>query len=230
MLRTTAARRMALALVGVVLVLVVLLGSLVARQSTADGFDRAVDTPVISWLGGQHSLLGWLALPGTPQSAVVVTMVLAAACLRARRLNGAILALAAVPVSTGLDEELIKPLVHRTYLGAFTFPSGHTTTAMALTTTIAVLWTAGPARARVPGAMAVTAAFVVTCVVAVAVIALRWHYFTDTVAGVAVGGGTVCALALVLDQRLVRHLLTPRGVGVALERPGGAGWSGKQSS
>jgi membrane-associated phospholipid phosphatase len=31
------------------------------------------------------------------------------------------------------------------------------------------------------------------------VIGLRWHYFTDTVAGAAVGIGTVCALALVLD-------------------------------
>jgi hypothetical protein len=28
---------------------------------------------------------------------------------------------------------------------------------------------------------------------------LRWHYFTDTVAGAAVGAGTVCALALLLD-------------------------------
>jgi membrane-associated phospholipid phosphatase len=35
--------------------------------------------------------------------------------------------------------------------------------------------------------------------VATAVIGLRWHYFTDTVAGAAVGVGTVCALALILD-------------------------------
>jgi len=28
---------------------------------------------------------------------------------------------------------------------------------------------------------------------------LRWHYFTDTVAGAAVGIGTVCGLALILD-------------------------------
>jgi len=35
--------------------------------------------------------------------------------------------------------------------------------------------------------------------VAVGLIGLRWHYFTDTVAGAAVGIGTVCALALLLD-------------------------------
>jgi membrane-associated phospholipid phosphatase len=36
-------------------------------------------------------------------------------------------------------------------------------------------------------------------VVAAGVIGLRWHYFTDTLAGAAVGTGTVCGLALLLD-------------------------------
>ena len=47
----------------------------------------------------------------------------------------------------------------------------------------------------------------ITAIVATAVIGLRWHYFTDTVAGAAVGLGTVCALALLLDlawRRLVQ--------------------------
>jgi membrane-associated phospholipid phosphatase len=35
--------------------------------------------------------------------------------------------------------------------------------------------------------------------VIIGVIAVRFHYFTDTVAGAAVGVGTVCGLALVLD-------------------------------
>jgi membrane-associated phospholipid phosphatase len=35
--------------------------------------------------------------------------------------------------------------------------------------------------------------------VVIGVIAVRFHYFTDTVAGAAVGIGTVCGLALVLD-------------------------------
>ena len=35
--------------------------------------------------------------------------------------------------------------------------------------------------------------------VAIGVIAVRFHYFTDTVAGAAVGIGTVCGLALILD-------------------------------
>ena len=38
-----------------------------------------------------------------------------------------------------------------------------------------------------------------TVVVAVAVMSLRWHYFTDTLAGAAVGTGTAALLALLID-------------------------------
>ena len=48
--------------------------------------------------------------------------------------------------------------------------------------------------------------------VAVGVIGLRWHYFTDTVAGAAVGIGTVCALALVLDLPTRRRRPSVTGV------------------
>jgi uncharacterized membrane protein len=41
--------------------------------------------------------------------------------------------------------------------------------------------------------------YLVTLATSVGVIALRWHYFTDTVAGVATGTGTVLALALLID-------------------------------
>jgi membrane-associated phospholipid phosphatase len=44
-------------------------------------------------------------------------------------------------------------------------------------------------------------------VVAIAVIGLQWHYFTDTVAGAAVAIGTVCGLALLLDRPAARRWL-----------------------
>jgi membrane-associated phospholipid phosphatase len=53
-----------------------------------------------------------------------------------------------------------------------------------------------------------TALGLLGCIVAAAVIGLRWHYFTDTVAGAAVGIGTVCGLALLLDLPVVRSWLT----------------------
>lgn len=202
LLGTAPARRWAVTLLGTSLILLAVLAVLVARQTSADGFDRAVDSPVIAWLGGHRGALAWLAFPGTPLPAAAVTLILILACLRARRLNGVILALAAVPVSTGLDEELIKPLVHRTYLGALAFPSGHTTTATALAATVAVFYFARPTMLKALGLAALLA---VTCVVALAVIALRWHYFTDTVAGAAVGAGTVCAVTLILDSPFARR-------------------------
>ena len=44
-----------------------------------------------------------------------------------------------------------------------------------------------------------------TAVVAVAVISLRWHYFTDTLAGTAVGIGTASLLALLIDLPALRR-------------------------
>ena len=56
--------------------------------------------------------------------------------------------------------------------------------------------------------MLVVAVFcVASALVATAVIALRWHYFTDTVAGAAVAVATVCGLALLLDRPTARRWL-----------------------
>jgi hypothetical protein len=45
----------------------------------------------------------------------------------------------------------------------------------------------------------VVAACAVTALVAVGIVGLRWHYFTDTVGGVALGAGSVLALAFIID-------------------------------
>jgi membrane-associated phospholipid phosphatase len=138
---------------------------------------------------------------------VVLSAAIVIACLLTSRLNGAVLAAAAVPVAVGLDEGLLKPLVHRTYLGTLTYPSGHTTAmfALAATVTVLLLVPPQPAYAGVLRVLIPASVCVLACVVAIAVIALRWHYFTDTVAGAAVGVGTVCGLALILDLPAVRR-------------------------
>ena len=173
----------------------------VQRPDAADAFDNAVDAPVISFFGGHHTLLLWLALPGTLIPAIAISAAIAAGCLFAKRLNGAVLAVIAVPVAAGLDDALLKHVFHRTYLGQLTFPSGHTTCATALTVTLAVLLLAPPQqpRTRAIRVTLVAVACVITAAVATGVIGLRWHYFTDCVAGAAVGAGTVLALALLLD-------------------------------
>lgn len=177
------------------------LGFLFAGQARPDSFDNTVDSHVIAFFDGHRGSLPWLALPGTLIPAVLVSAAIAAGCLIAGRLNGAVLAMTAVPAATGLNDGLLKHVVHRTYLGQPAFPSGHTASVVALTTTLAVLLCVPPQPARTRGArLLLLAVFCVLGVlVALAVMALRWHYFTDTVAGAAVGAGAVCALALILD-------------------------------
>lgn len=177
------------------------LGAAVHGQTRADGFDNAVDSPFITFFAGHKHLLLWMAFPGTLVPAVVVSVAIAAWCLFTGRRDGAVLALTAVPVATTMDDPLLKHLVGRTYLGALVFPSGHTTSVVALAATLALLLLVPPQQpGSLPARLVVVAVgCVAVIVVVVAVMALRWHYFTDTVAGAAVGVGTVCGLALVLD-------------------------------
>ena len=197
-----AARTAAGWLTGGCVTLVAALGVLFAGQSTADGFDRAIDAPVIGWLSGQPGLRLWLAWPGTITPAAVVVALTAACCLRAGRLNGALLAVTAVPIAVGLDEALLKPLIGRTYLGSLAYPSGHVTTVAALAATLTILLLVPSRLARI---LLPAAAWAVTVVVAVAVMSLRWHYFTDTLAGAAVGTGTAAVLALLIDRPWLRR-------------------------
>ena len=201
-------------------VVAVALGLLFTGQTGPDGFDNAVDSPVVAFFSGHRTLLAWFAVPGTLIPAIAISAAIAAGCLIARRLNGAVLAVIAVPVATGLDDGLLKHLFHRTYLGQIAFPSGHTGAVTALTATIAVLLLVPPQQAgtRKPRVALVAVACVITALVATGVIGLSWHYFTDTVAGAAVGAGTVLALALLIDlasaivnspRKLQDELVTP---------------------
>jgi membrane-associated phospholipid phosphatase len=182
-------------------VLVAVLCVQFAHQSTPDGFDRAVDAPFVTWFAARHGLALWLAYPGTMVPAIVLSFVIAVACLVTRRFRGAVLAVAAVPVAVELCEVLIKPLVHRTYIGQVVYPSGHTAAISALAATVTVLLFAPPqpAMPRWLRVLVLAVTYLAAVAVVVGVIALRFHYFTDTVAGAAVGIGTVCGLALVLD-------------------------------
>jgi membrane-associated phospholipid phosphatase len=177
-------------------------GALFANQGgAADWPDRAADSAVTGWLDGHPGLAGWLAAPGSLLPAIALSAAIVACCLLAGRVNAAILAAAAVPAAAGLNDGLVKPLVHRTALGQLSYPSGHTAamSALAATVTVLLLIPPRPARAAVLRALIPAAAWLLAGVVAVGVIGLRWHYLTDTAAGAAVGIGTVCALALLLD-------------------------------
>ena len=203
------ARQRAGVLLACCIVLIAVLGILFADQSKADWLDHAIDSPIISWLGSHQDLAAWLSVPGSLIPMGALSAAIAVACLLAGRLNGAALAAAAVPVTAGLNDGLLKHLVHRTYLGVLSYPSGHTAAVSALAATVAVLLLVPPQAART-GPLRVLlagAACGLVGVVVIGVIGLRWHYFTDTLAGAAVGIGTVCGLALLLDLPAVRRQL-----------------------
>ena len=185
-------------------IVVVVLGVLFAGQGTADPFDRAVDSPVITWLAGRPALALWLAYPATLVPAGGASLIAAFVCLARGWLRGAALALLAVPVASGLNDAFLKHLFHRTYLGALTYPSGHAAAAAALAMSLTILLLLAPRAAPAAGLAAVLrwaiplVAWLAVVVVAVGVMGLRWHYLTDTIGGAALGTGTACALALLI--------------------------------
>jgi undecaprenyl-diphosphatase len=210
------ARAWAIAVVIGCALLTAALGVLFAGQARASWFDHVVDSPIISTLG-RHGLTAYrLASPGTLGPAVLISGAIAVVCLRFRRINGAVLALLAVPVSDGLDDGVLKPLIGRTDLGQLTYPSGHTTAVFAMITTVAILLLVPPQqrRTRTLRVLLVLGALAVGLIVAVAVIALEWHYFTDTIGGAAVAVGVVCGLAMILDLLTANRWLGPRLAGL----------------
>ena len=174
-LLAASARPWAGALLACCAILVAVLGVLFTHQAQADWLDHAIDSPIITWFGGHRGLGGWLIAPGSLIPAVVLSAAIVVGCLLAGRLNGAVLAAAAVPAADGLVEGLLKPLVHRTYLGNVVYPSGHTTAIFAVAATVTVLLVIPPRPARA-GALRVlipAAACVLAGAVAIALIGLQ---------------------------------------------------------
>jgi membrane-associated phospholipid phosphatase len=199
------------------------LGVLVSDQTQPDRFDRAVDSPVITWFAGHQGLALWLAFPASTIPAAALSAVIVITCLLTGRPNGAVLAAVAVPAVAALNDALIKHLVHRTYLGLLSYPSGHTATmsALAATLTVLLLIPPHPAAARLMQRLIPAAACLLAILVAIGVVGLRWHYFTDTLAGAAEGIATVTALALLLDSPPVSQRLDRLTAYIPMTRPTG---------
>ena len=176
-----------------------LLGALLGHGAHTDPVDTAVDSAVRASVSGHPKLLELLARPGDQPAIVGIAAVLVLACLLRRRYRGAALVAISIPAAAVITERLIKPLVGRTSLGFLSFPSGHATGTFALATAVTVLLAGAPALPRALRLAAVVIAFAIASVVAAAMIALGFHYFTDAIAGAAVGIGTVLATALLID-------------------------------
>jgi membrane-associated phospholipid phosphatase len=179
-----------------------LLGITFAGQRHAGWLDTAVDTPVKSACQRFPALLNVLADTGTLIPVTLMTLALVLACVATRRWTGAILAAVATPAASALTELVLKPLVGRTIGGTLSLPSGHATSSFALAGTCAVLLL-DPPRPRLPAAVRLalaSLALLAAAAVALGMVARGSHYFTDAVAGTAVGTGMVLACALILDR------------------------------
>jgi membrane-associated phospholipid phosphatase len=197
-----AARPVAGALLTCCVAVTAVLGALFAHQTHAGWLDRAVDVKIAAILGAHPGASETLAYLGAPVPVTALTVALLVACLIRRRWSACVLLAVAVPGAIALTELVLKHVVGRKYGGSLTLPSGHTTGAFAVAAAIAVLL-ADPGQARLrPAVRALFAlmALLVAAAVGIGVIALDFHYFTDTVAGAAVGTGSVIATAFVVDH------------------------------
>ena len=198
-LLSDAARLPAAAIVAACTLTTALLGASLGHEAHTDRVDTVIDARVKAILPGNAKLLERLAWPGGLRAIVGMTAVLVLVCLLRRWYRGAALAAISIPAAAMITERLLKPLVGRVALGFLSFPSGHATGTFALATAITVLLAGAPRVPRTVPLAAAVIAFAVASVVAAAMIALGFHYFTDAVTGAAVGTGTVLATALVID-------------------------------
>jgi membrane-associated phospholipid phosphatase len=186
----------------------------------------SVDRPVDAWIRDHFSRnlpvfkdAVWL---GDPRQITVICAVIVLACAVTRRFRAAFLVAIAVPLAGATTEYALKPLIDRTLWGNVAFPSGHTTGVCALAVVIVVLLT-GPERPPLPGPwrwLLSALVLLLVALTAVSVVALHFHYFTDTIGGVAVGSGIALLTAFVIDwlsPRLSRP--RPAAPGPALRNP-----------
>jgi membrane-associated phospholipid phosphatase len=176
-----------------------LIAAAVAGHTRELWLDRVIDNRIMASPG--HAGVAFaVAELGSPVSVTVIAVLVCLACLLTRRFRGAWLVAVTAP-AVGLTDIGLKPLIHRTYAGFLSYPSGHTMGAFSMAT-VAVVLLLGPLhpplRRGVRGLLAAAAALI-GCAVALCLVVRRMHYFTDTVGGAALAIAMVLVFALVID-------------------------------
>ncbi len=199
-LLSPAGRRRAAALAVACLIVTAGLGAAFAGQGLPDAADRWADAVIVARLGQVPGVISVTDL-GTLFVAGPICVAAVAACAAFRRYRAALLVIIAVPVTVGLTEAVLKPLIDRTNNGGLTYPSGHTATVTAMVVAAVVVLT-GPARPALPGLarrLLAGLALAAVPVVAVALVAIQYHYLTDTIGGAGLATAVVLVTALAQD-------------------------------
>jgi membrane-associated phospholipid phosphatase len=184
-----------------------------AHGAAGDRPDNVLGAHVKARLAAHAHLLSIAARLGSARVVVGGSVVLALLCLGTHRRKAALFALVAAPAAGAVTELVLKPAVHRQqHIDALLFPSGHTTGAFALALVVVVLLLPHEGTRLVPAIarlMVGTAALAVAAVVAVAVVALGWHYVTDAIGGVVTAVVVVVGIAAVMDAVATRPAGSP---------------------
>jgi membrane-associated phospholipid phosphatase len=192
-------RVLALIVLGCALV-VAALGTVYAGGHTPGAVDAMVDALVRRTLAGHTGVVRAVLHLADPPVVIAGQLLLVALGVLMRSPRAVVLAVAGPAVAQAATEFALKPMFGRTLHGVLVFPSGHTTSVSAVAGVLVVLLL-GPARPRragplVAGLLAAAAGCVA---VAVALVALDYHYATDTVGGFATAVAAVLATALAVD-------------------------------
>lgn len=136
---------------------------------------------------------------GNPRLLPLTTLAVATTALLLRRPRAAVATVAGVGLAAVAVVGL-QAAIGRTLDGYDALPSGHTAGAVAVATAVGIVivsaWTARP---RVSAAFAGGVVGLTGVAVALGLVANRLHVTTDTVAGFALGVGSVLATALGVD-------------------------------
>lgn len=172
--------------------------------NTAEGpFDKAV----FDVLTRRPDLAIPLTLCTHPAAMIAIIAIMTAIALRAGRPKVAALAVLGPVVAAGINTVVLKPLFNRTHQDTLAYPSGHTTTLVAILTVIVLVAAANATRAQTVGA-AVTA-FGLYVVGAGAIVGREFHYLTDTVGALFWGIAAVIVFAALIDFAARRLASSP---------------------
>ena len=198
--------------------------SIHVANPAAGHLDRPLSGSIQARLAAHDRLLSLAAQLGSPGAVVGGAVLLAVLCLLIRRPYAAVFALVAAPAAGAVTEKVLKPVVHREGVASLLFPSGHTTGAFALALTIAVLLLPHENTRLLPAAGRILAALLALAaagVVAIAVVALGWHYVTDALGGVVTAVVVVLGFAGAIDAWAQRQTRL-RKQDAAATRPAGS--------
>jgi undecaprenyl-diphosphatase len=192
------ARRPAVGLVVLCAAVVAVGAALYHGQRRAGPLDNAVDDWLFTIFGRFRVILYQLLhVADLPVVGTVLAVVAVTALLRAHP-DIAALAVIGPLAAIGLTEVVLKPLVQRRYNNWLSYPSGHTVGMLSMCTALGVIVLGAGLTLALRVAIGVLLS-AVSAVVVLALIVDGFHYFTDTVAGVALSVGVVLLVALAVD-------------------------------